>query len=114
MGPAKDGVHLWWKVAARNKRSVSLELRLSEGQDLAHQLVAWADVAIVGLRPSTLATWHLDFESLRGIKPSIIVLQLSGYGENSSWNDRPGLGKMGEARSGVVHLTGDPDGRPIH
>lgn len=114
MGPAKDGVYLWWKVSGRNKRSVTLDLHHPEGQDLAHQLVAWADVVILSLRPKTLRAWRLDWESLRTINPRLVVLQVSGYGATSSLADSPGFGKMGEARSGVVHLTGEADGRPIH
>jgi len=114
MGPAKDGVHLWWKVSGRNKRSVSIDLRRPEGQELAHQLVAWADVVVTGLRANTLSRWRIDWETLHAINPSLIMLQISGYGATSSLADAPGLGKVGEARSGVVHLTGDEDGRPLH
>ena len=114
MGPAKDGVHLWWKVAGRNKRSVTADLRGKAGQELARRLVAWADVAIVTLRASTLRSWGIDWESMHAVNPRLIVLQISGYGANTSMADAPGFGKMGEARSGVVHITGFPDGPPVH
>jgi crotonobetainyl-CoA:carnitine CoA-transferase CaiB-like acyl-CoA transferase len=113
MGPHKDGVYLWWKVSARNKKSVTLDLRTPEGREIAHRLVEWADVAVVSLRSSTLEQWGLDWETLRGVNPKLIVLQISGYGSNSTLRDAPGFGKVGEARSGVAYLTGEPDGPPL-
>ena len=114
MGPTKDGVHLWWKVAGRNKRSVTIDLRQPAGRELAHNLVRWADIAIVSLRASTLAGWGLDWQSIHALNPRLILLQISGYGANTSMADAPGFGKVGEARSGVVHITGFPDGPPVH
>ncbi|MGH3563737.1 MAG: CoA transferase, partial [Mycobacterium sp.] len=64
MGPAKDGVHLWWKVAARNKRSLSLDLRQQAGREVARRLAEWADVVITNLRVDTLAQWGLDWATL--------------------------------------------------
>lgn len=114
MGPAKDGIHLWWKVAGRNKRSVTIDLRTAAGRQLAQRLVRWADVAIVSLRTSTLREWGLDWPAMHALNPRLILLQVTGYGANTSLADAPGFGKVGEARSGVVHITGFPDGPPIH
>jgi crotonobetainyl-CoA:carnitine CoA-transferase CaiB-like acyl-CoA transferase len=114
MGPAKDGVHLWWKVAGRNKHSLALDLHKPAGQELARQLVAEADVAIVGLRAPTLRRWGLDWESLHRVNPQLVMLQISGYGARSSLRDAPGFGKVGEARSGAVYLTGFPETPPVH
>ena len=114
MGPVKDGSTLWWKVLGRNKRSVTLDLRLEDGQKLAHRLVGWADVVIVTFRADTVERFGLDWESVKKLNPSAILLQVSGYGARSSKRNAPGFGKMGEARSGVVHLTGFEDGPPIH
>lgn len=114
MGPTKDGQHLWWKALARNKRSVTLDLRNPAGRQLTHALVAWADVVIVTFRAKTVAAFGLDWETVSRINPSAILLQISGYGANTSLRNEPGLGKVGEARSGVVHLTGDKDGPPLH
>lgn len=114
MGPARDGVHLWWKVSGRNKRSVTIDLRGEDGQELARQLVAGADVAILSLRVGTLERWGLDWEALHAVNPQLVVLQISGYGARSSQPDRPGFGKVGEARSGVVNLTGFADTPPVH
>lgn len=113
-GPAKDGHHLWWKVSARNKRSVTLDLRTEEGQALAHRLVEWADVVIVNLRATTLERWNLDFETLNRVNPKLVMLQVTGFGANTSLRDAPGFGKVGEARSGVVYVTGFQDGPPVH
>jgi len=114
MGPAKDGIYLWWKVAARNKRSVTLDLRSAEGQDLARELVAWADVVITNFRVGTLERWGLDWPTLRTVNPTLVMLQVSGHGANTTDRDRPGFGKVGEAMSGVVNLTGFADGPPVH
>ncbi len=114
MGPAKDGVHLWWKVSGRNKRSVSLDLRTKAGREVAQRLVEWADIVITNLRVDTLEQWGLDWPSAHKLNSHLIYLQITGYGASSSMRSAPGFGKMGEARSGVVHLTGFPDGPPIH
>ena len=113
-GPAKDGVHLWWKVAARNKRSITLNLRSDGGRVVARELAEWADVVITNFRVETLEKWGLDFKSLNEINPKIIVLQVTGFGATSSRRNEPGFGKVGEAMSGVVNITGFADGPPVH
>jgi crotonobetainyl-CoA:carnitine CoA-transferase CaiB-like acyl-CoA transferase len=113
-GPAKDGVHLWWKVSARNKRSVTLNLRTAEGRELARKLAAWADVVICNFRVETLERWELDFASLNKVNPKLIMLQVTGFGNSTSKRNSPGFGKVGEAMSGVVNITGFPDGPPVH
>lgn len=113
-GIAKDGTHLWWKVLGRNKRSVTIDLRQSQGQELARRLAGWADVVISNMRPGTLDGWGLDWPSLHAINPKLVMLQVSGYGATTTRRNDPGFGKVGEARSGVVTITGFPDGPPIH
>jgi crotonobetainyl-CoA:carnitine CoA-transferase CaiB-like acyl-CoA transferase len=113
-GPARDGVHLWWKVAARNKRSVTLNLREDAGRDLARRLAAWADVVITNFRVSTLEKWGLDWNALHEVNPKLILLQVTGFGATSSRRNQPGFGKVGEAMSGVVQITGFADGPPVH
>lgn len=117
-GPTtEDGVHLWWKVSGRNKRSVTLDLRSSEGQKVARELAAWADVVITNFRAATIERWGLDWKSLHEVNPRLVMLQISGNGvqgvHEEARND-PGFGKVGEARSGVVYITGFPDGPPVH
>jgi crotonobetainyl-CoA:carnitine CoA-transferase CaiB-like acyl-CoA transferase len=114
MGPSKDGAHLWWKVSARNKRSVTLNLRSKEGQSVAQELVTWADVVIVNIRYDTLLRWGLDWDTVHRLNPRAVMLQITGNGATSSARNEPGFGKVGEARSGVVHVTGFPDGPPVH
>ncbi|TDC76369.1 CaiB/BaiF CoA transferase family protein [Streptomyces hainanensis] len=114
MGPRRDGVPLWFKVAGRNKRSVTLDLHHEAGRAVARRLVAWADVVIVTMRAGRLRSWGLDWEAVHRLNPRAVLLQISGYGATSSLADAPGFGKMGEARSGVVHLTGFADGPPVH
>lgn len=113
-GLAKDGVHLWWKVSGRNKRSVTLDLRTVQGQDVARRLCHWADVVITNFRFDTLKKWGLDWESLHADHPSLIMLQVTGFGATSSRRNDPGFGKVGEAMSGVVHITGFPEQQPLH
>ncbi|MEV5848629.1 CoA transferase [Streptomyces sp. NPDC051985] len=114
MGPAKDGVPLWWKVAGRNKRSITLDLRTRKGQELAHRLVGWADVVITNIRYDTLVRWSLDWETVHRVNRKAIMLQVTGNGATSTARNEPGFGKVGEARSGVVAITGFPDGPPVH
>lgn len=114
MGPAKNGAHLWWKVLGRNKRSVTLDMRVAQGRETAQRLVAWADVVIVTFRADTVEKYGLDWKAVQSVNPSAILLQVSGYGARTSKRNLPGFGKMGEARSGLVHLTGFPDGPPVH
>ncbi|MCU1454100.1 MAG: L-carnitine dehydratase/bile acid-inducible protein [Acidimicrobiales bacterium] len=113
-GNHKDGVYLWWKVSGRNKRSVTLDLRQTEGQQIAHDLVRWADVVITNFRVETLEKWHLDWPSVHEVNPKVVMLQVTGFGADTTLRNSPGFGKVGEAMSGVVHLTGFPDGPPIH
>jgi crotonobetainyl-CoA:carnitine CoA-transferase CaiB-like acyl-CoA transferase len=113
-GMAKDGTYLWWKVLGRNKRSVTLDLRKPAGQEIARRLAAWADVVITNIRPGTLDDWGLNWPSLHAVNPRLVMLQVSGYGAVTTLRNSPGYGKVGEARSGVVNITGFPDGPPVH
>jgi formyl-CoA transferase len=113
-GPTKDGVHLWWKVSGRNKRSVTLDLRSPVGQALAQELTQWADVVITNMRFNTLAKWGLDWEGIHRLNPRAVMLQITGNGATTTARNDPGFGKVGEARSGVVHITGFADGPPVH
>jgi formyl-CoA transferase len=81
---------------------------------VARELAAWADVVITNFRVETLEKWGLDFKSLNQLNPKIILLQVTGFGATSSRRNDPGFGKVGEAMSGVVNITGFPDGPPVH
>ena len=103
-----DGTSVWWEVQSRNKRSVAIDLRQSEGQDVVRRLVRQADVLIENFRPGTLEGWGLDYEALSALNPGLVMLRISGYGQTGPYKDRPGFGVVGEAMGGLRHLTGEP------
>jgi crotonobetainyl-CoA:carnitine CoA-transferase CaiB-like acyl-CoA transferase len=113
LGPRHNDVPLWWKVAGRNKRSLTLNLSKPEGQRLLLGLVEVSDVLVENFRPGTLERWSLGPAELWEANPRLIILRISGHGQADA-GGRPGFGRVGEAMSGVVHLTGEPDGRPLH
>ncbi|WP_290793223.1 CoA transferase [Halomonas sp.] len=104
----EDGTSLWWHVQTRNKRSVSLDLRTAEGQDLVRQLAADADVLVENFRPGTLEQWGLSYEALSAANPGLIMVRVSGYGQTGPYRDKPGFGVIGEAMGGLRYLTGQP------
>jgi crotonobetainyl-CoA:carnitine CoA-transferase CaiB-like acyl-CoA transferase len=110
--PIKDGVSLWWKVTARNKRLVTLDLAKPHGRDMFLRLVGEADAVIENYRPGTFARWGLSYEELAAINPRIIVLHVSGYGQTGPYAQRPGYGTIAEGISGVPSFTGFPDKPP--
>ncbi len=103
---------LWWEVVARNKRSVSANLRLPEGQELVRKLAASADILIENFRPGTLERWDLSPESLQALNPRLIVVRVSGYGQTGPYASRAGFGGIGEAMGGWRYIVGDPDRPP--
>ena len=111
-GELKDGIGLFWKSMSRNKRCVTLDLRSPDGQELFHRLLDLSDVVVVNNRPSALARWGLDFESVHAAHPRLVMLHVSGYGRGGPASDRPGFGTLAEAMSGFAHITGQPDGPP--
>jgi formyl-CoA transferase len=109
----KDGTSVWWQVQSRNKRSVALDLRAAEGQDLARRLIAEADILIENFRPGTLEGWGLGWDELRALNPGLVMLRISGYGQTGPYRDQPGFGVIGEAMGGLRHLTGEPGRVPV-
>ncbi len=108
----KDGRTLWWPIIARNKKSVTLNLREEEGQELARRLVAEADVLVENFRPGTLERWGLGYEDLSGINPGLVMVRVSGFGQTGPYRDQAGFGAVGEAMGGIRHVTGFPDWPP--
>ncbi|MFZ9234490.1 MAG: CaiB/BaiF CoA transferase family protein, partial [Hylemonella sp.] len=86
----QDGTSVWWQVQSRNKRSIALDLRSQEGQDIARQLIAQADVLIENFRPGTLEGWGMDYETLSRDNPGLVMLRISGYGQTGPYRDLPG------------------------
>ena len=107
-----EGVSLWWPVIARNKKSVTLNLRSPEGQDLARRLIAKCDVVTENFRPGTLEKWGLDYQALSPSQPRLIMARVSGYGQTGPYKDRAGFGAVGEAMGGLRHVTGEADRPP--
>lgn len=111
-GARRDDIGLVWKSVSRNKKCVTLDLRTDVGRDLLHGLLAHSDVFVVNTRPSTLARWGLDYESLHERHPNLVVLHVTGYGLGGPASDRPGFGTLAEAMSGFAHVCGQADGPP--
>ncbi len=111
-GTRKGGVSLYWKSISRNKRSLTLDLRVAEGAEILKKLVPTADVVIANFRPGTLERWGLGFETLSALNPGLVMLEISGFGRLGDLAHRPGFGTLAEARSGFAHLNGQADGPP--
>jgi formyl-CoA transferase len=109
----KDGTSIWWQVQSRNKRSLSLDLRQTEAQDIVRTLITEADVLIENFRPGTLEGWGLDPDKLLELNPKLIVLRISGYGQTGPYRDKPGFGVVAEAMGGLRHLTAEPGRVPV-
>lgn len=109
----KEGTSVWWQVQSRNKKSVALDLRQAQGQELARQLLKEADVLIENFRPGTLEGWGMSPDELHAINPGLVILRISGYGQTGPYRDLPGFGVVGEAMGGLRHLTGEPGRVPV-
>jgi crotonobetainyl-CoA:carnitine CoA-transferase CaiB-like acyl-CoA transferase len=103
---------LWWEVVARNKKSVSANLRVPEGQEIVRKLAAHADILIENFKPGTIEKWGLSPSSLMEINPRLIVVRVSGYGQTGPYSARAGFGGIGEAMGGWRYIVGDPDRPP--
>ena len=103
---------LWWPVLARNKKTVSANLREKRGQDLMRRLIKTADVLVENFKPGTLEKWGLDPESLHIINPGLIIARVSGFGQTGPYSSRPGFASVGEAMGGLRYINGFPDQPP--
>ncbi|SHN43585.1 CaiB/BaiF CoA transferase family protein [Cryptosporangium aurantiacum] len=106
------GRSLWWPVVARNKKSVTCDLRTADGQRLVRQLVGRADVLLENFRPGTLERWGLAPEQLWEINPRLVVTRVTGYGQTGPYAARAGFGSIGEAMGGIRYVTGSADQPP--
>lgn len=109
----KDGTSLWWSVQARNKKSITLNLKDARAQDIARQLALEADIIIENFRPGVLERWGLGYEQLKAINPALIMVRLSGYGQTGPMKDAPGFGAIGESMGGMRYVSGHPDRPPV-
>ncbi|VEF46543.1 formyl-CoA transferase [Bacillus freudenreichii] len=111
-GKQKDGEGLWWPVQSRNKKSITLNLRVEEGQAVFKDLASKSDIIIENFRPGTMEKWNLSYEMLSKINPGIIMTRTSGFGQTGPYKDRAGFGSVGEAMGGLRYVTGFPDRPP--
>ena len=109
----KDGTSVWWQVQSRNKRSLALDLKQPEAQEIVRQLVLDADVLIENFRPGAMELWGLGPDVLQAQNPRLIMLRISGYGQTGPYRDRPGFGVVAEAMGGLRHLTAEPGRVPV-
>jgi formyl-CoA transferase len=107
------GDSLWWSVTGRNKRSITVDLRTPEGQQLVRDLVVRADILLENFRPGTLERWGLGWDDLSALHPELIMVRISGFGQTGPYAERAGYASIGEAMGGLRALTGYPDRPPI-
>jgi crotonobetainyl-CoA:carnitine CoA-transferase CaiB-like acyl-CoA transferase len=112
-GPIVEGESLWWTVEGRNKRSVTLDLRKSRGQEVLHKLVEHADVLIENFRPGTMAGWNVGYEQLQAINPRLVMLSISGYGQTGPNASLASYDRVALAFAGFLHVTGYPEMPPV-
>jgi len=107
------GTSLWWFVQARNKKSVTVNLKSPQGQEIVRKLVKDADIVVENFRPGTLEKWGLGWDRLFAINPGLVMVRLSGYGQTGPYRDQTGFGAIGESMGGIRFLTGYPDRPPV-
>jgi crotonobetainyl-CoA:carnitine CoA-transferase CaiB-like acyl-CoA transferase len=112
-GWQRDGVSIWWKTASRNKRTCTLNLSSTEGQELLLELVDDADVLIENFRAGTMERWNLGYDRLAERNPGLVMVRTTGFGHTGPYSDRPGFGTLAEAMSGVAWVLGERNGPPI-
>lgn len=111
-GASKDGIPLFWKVLSRNKKCISVDLNKPEGQEIVKRLVAETDVIIENFRPGRAEKWGLGWEELSRINERLIMVRVTGFGQEGPYRDYAGFGTLAESMSGFAYITGEPDGPP--
>lgn len=107
-----NGKSLWWPVLARNKKSVTLNLKTEKGQQMAKELIDSADFLVENFRAGMLEKWGMGYDTLKKTNPGLIMIRVSGYGQTGPYKDKPGFGSIGEAMGGIRYITGYPDRPP--
>src|SRR5262249_31708428 len=107
------GTSLWWFVQARNKKSVTVNLKHREGQEIVRAIARNCDIVVENFRPGALEKWGLGYERLAADNPGLVMVRLSGYGQSGPYRDQPGFGAIGEAMGGIRFVTGYPDRPPV-
>lgn len=108
-----EGTSLWWYTQSRNKKSLTLDLKSEEGQEIVRKLVADADIVIENFRPGTLEKWGLGWDQLSAVNPNLIMVRISGYGQTGPASQRPGFAAIAECMGGLRYVTGYPDRAPV-
>ena len=108
-----EGNSLWWYAQARNKKSLTLDLKHAEAQEIVRKLAADADIVVENFRPGALEKWGLGWETLSALNPGLIMVRLSGFGQTGPYRDRAGFGAIAEALGGLRYVTGYPDRPPV-
>lgn len=111
-GLTKDGVPLWWKSIARNKRLITLDLHDEEARQTVRELIEWADVVIENFRPGRLESWGLGWDDVHALNPRVVMVRVTGFGQTGPLSQEPGFGTLAEAFSGFAAITGQPGGPP--
>jgi crotonobetainyl-CoA:carnitine CoA-transferase CaiB-like acyl-CoA transferase len=112
--PVKDGMPLWWKIANRGKRGITLDVRQAEGRELLLKMLPEFDVLVENFRTGTMARWGLDLATLHSVNPRLVVVRVTGFGQTGPYKARPGFARIFEAMSGFTNLTGEAGGPPLH
>ncbi len=108
-----NGTSLWWYLQGRNKKSVTANMRLPEGQEIVRRLAKDADILIENFRPGTMEKWGLGYDALAKDNPGLVMLRLSGFGQTGPMSDQAGFGAVGESMGGMRYVTGFPDRAPV-
>lgn len=108
-----EDTSVWWYVQSRNKKSITINLRTEEGQNLVKKLIGEVDVVLENFKPGTLERWGLGYEEMKKVNQSIILTRISGYGQTGPYKEKPGFGSVAEAIGGLRYLTGYPDRPPV-
>ena len=108
-----NGTSLWWYSQSRNKKSVTLDLKNPEAQEIVRKLAAEADIVIENFRPGTLEKWGLGWEALSALNPALVMVRISGYGQTGPYSQKPGFAAIAECMGGLRYVTGYPDRAPV-
>jgi crotonobetainyl-CoA:carnitine CoA-transferase CaiB-like acyl-CoA transferase len=111
--PQYHGTALIWRIEARNKRCVTLDMQKPQGQEIVKRLVKSSDVVVENFRPGTLERWNLGYEQLKEINPGLVMVRVTGYGQFGPYKDKPGFGRIAAAYGGLSYLAGYPDRPPV-
>jgi len=114
LGPFYQGTSLWFTVSARNKKSITLDMRKPKGQEIVKELVGISDVVAENFRPGTLEEWNLGYEVFKKVNPRIVMLSISGYGQTGPYREKAGFGMTCQALSGLTYISGYPDKPPLN